>query len=233
MSSFVKPALQLAVGGTLSFDVPEGAPASGTVVVKDYNGTTIVASTAATVTTAGGITTLSYAAGAAAAPLLGENYRAEWTYTVGSTPYTRPQLFDVVANVLYPTLSTTKLTTVHARLLSGRFPAGVTSFANEIALAWGDVQKALRGYGKNPNKIIDPAPLEDAHAHFAAARIASSYQPGNATAGEWQQWAEMRYQQARAALDLAMADLAYDADQSGTLDVAEAHTAGRTFRLSR
>lgn len=233
MPSFVKQALALAVGGTLTFDVPEGAPASGTVVLKDPNGTVIVASTAATVSTAGGITTLSYTAGADAAPLLDENYRAEWTYTVGSTPYVRAQLYDVVRGVVYPTLNATKLATVYARLLSGRYPTGVASFANEIALAWGDVQKAVRGYGKDPNKIIDPAPLEDAHAHFAAARIASSYQPGSAAAGEWQQWADMRYQQARAALDLAMANLAYDADQSGTLDTAEAHTGARTFRLSR
>lgn len=194
---------------TLSFAVPEGTPTAATVVIYDSAGAVLVASSTATITAS----TLSKVIPAASLSTLATNLRAQWSYTVGTATYVRSSTFDVVLSPLYMTLTETLLTTRYATLLRDRFAPGSTSFTAEIALGWDEIHAALRAYGKDPNRVIDPAPLEPAHAYFTASAIATNYGPGGEN-DEWQAWARTMRAEGQRSFDQATSSIAwYDETQ--------------------
>lgn len=71
---------------------------SATITILRPGGETLVASTAATVNGTTGL--ISYQISAANTATLGENYVANWTFTVSSVVYYQKQLFDVVRSIL-------------------------------------------------------------------------------------------------------------------------------------
>ena len=90
------------IAGTISF-IPYQAnrpvvATSATVTVKNDGGTTVVASTSATVNSTTG--EITYQISAAILNTLAENWKAEWVYVISGTNYYQPQLFDVVLHRL-------------------------------------------------------------------------------------------------------------------------------------
>ncbi len=229
---FTKPALEIAVGGTLAFDVPEGDPTSGTVTIYDGNGvvTDIVADAA---TVVGGA--LTYAIDGTYVPVIAPNYRADWTYVVAGITYgPRRQTFEVVRAVSYPTLTSAKLTQFYAPILTGRYAKGETDHAKAIAVAWGRVQRELRARGKNPNDLVDPRPLEESHAHFASAQAARNFSAGSAQSAEWQAWAAEEERFAMDGFDATIANLEWiDLTKDLIPSVGEQNVGGGRVRLSR
>lgn len=203
----VRPALKLNVGGVLAVDVAEpGIVTGATVTIYDRRGLPVVANAPATVSGS----RLSYAVAGNVADAVG-TWRAEWVYTAGGVPSERQQLFDVARSVLRPTLTTAGLFSRYG-LLSGM--TGRVSARDAIDAAWVDVFDAVEAAGSKPNLIIDPRPLETAHAAFAAWRYALNLRAGSAATGdEWQAWAEERYSEGKALLTSALEHLDwYDAN---------------------
>jgi len=198
-------ALRKDAANALTFAVPEGTPTgSPTVIVYDSAGVVAVADTAATISGS----TLSTTISALVLATLAVNYRAQWSYTVGSTAYVRNSTFDVVLSPLYMTLTEALLTTRYAPLLRDRFAPDATTFTAEIALGWDMLHAALRAYGRDPNAVIDPKPLEPAHAYWTASVIAANYGPGS-VGDEWQAWAQSMRSEGQRAFDQAVSSVAW------------------------
>ena len=232
--NLTKPALLWQVGGVLTFDVPEtDAVTSPTLNVFDYSGNPIAALQNQTPSVSE--QTLSFTVPGSAVPTLGRNYRCEWRYTVdGVAIGPRNTTFEVVRSVLYKTLTPAKLTGYYARLLNARYPPSVTSFQNEIDRAWAILQARIRGNGKDPNHVIDPRPLEPAHALYAAALIAANYQPGNAQGADWQKWAADKRDEADREFDTAFANLEwFDVSEDLIPSYDEENAPGMQLRVSR
>lgn len=224
----MRPAIEIDVGGTLTLDVPEGAPSSATVTI--FRGTTVLVSeTAAAVADS----TLSCAIAPATASALGVHL-ALWSYTVGSETYRRRQLFSVVAAILQPTLTPERLTTYYAGLLTGRQHHAGMTHATAIATAWVHLMELVEAMGaENAHRLLDPAPLEPAHAALAAWIIARNFAPGSATTNDWQAWAQERLGEARGLLEDALRRAAYDANDDAKITPGEARVDFMRRRLTR
>lgn len=90
------------VASTISFtpyiNNQPAVSSSATITILRPGGETLVASTAATVNGTTGL--ISYQISAANTATLGENYVANWTFTVSGVVYYQKQLFDVVKSIL-------------------------------------------------------------------------------------------------------------------------------------
>lgn len=201
----VKPALLKDTASTLTFVAPEGTvtAASASVALYDESGTAWTTTTpAVTISTA----TLTVTVPAALLDTVARNYRAYWTYTVSSVVYTHNQTFDCVPAILYQTLTAAKVYGTYYPILAGReFPTA--SFDALRGIAWERLHNLVLAAGKEPNRIIDPLPLEPIHAALTAALIARNYRPGPGT--DWQQWADAREAEAQAGLDAVLAACAW------------------------
>ena len=216
-----KPCIRSDTAQTLTFHVPtgEGAPSSPTVVLYDQDGTQWT-TTAPTATASGQNLTVTVPAGLVDDEAI--NYRARWTYTASSTTYVRDQAFDVRKQVFYATLDPTLLTTKYARLVTARYPSGVTSWQNEIDLAFEMIQDAIRAAGKDPHLVIDPRQFERAHAEWTAYLIARQYAMGDQTTDDRIRWAEYMHEAGRRSLEQALAHVDwYDEDQDQGADSEE------------
>lgn len=224
----MRPAIEIDVGGTLTLDVPEGEPSTATVTI--LRGTTVlVAETAATV--AG--STLSCVVTPSTADALGVHL-ALWSYTVEGVTYRRRQLFSVVAAILQPTLTPTRLTTYYAGLLTGRQHHAGMTHATAITTAWAHLMEMVEASGAdNAHRLLDPAPLEPAHAALAAWVIASNFAPGSSTTSDWQAWAQDRYTDARRMLDDALRRAAYDTNDDAKITPGEDRRDLMRRRLTR
>lgn len=212
--------LILAVGGPLTFAVPEAGTiaASPTVDLFDATGATIATGLAATITQTGtNPATLSRTVTSGQVSVSGENYRARWRFSIGSLAYQRESTFDVAPSAIYPLITTAAQLAEIYPLLEGREFPGVVKQATIInGVAWDDVLDALRALKKNPNHIVDPSPLLPVHAAWAAARIATNLGPGNAQTNPWQQWATDRLEEGAQRFSEVLAALRW-LDENGDL----------------
>jgi hypothetical protein len=210
----MKTAVKKNVSGTLSFAPPEGAADSGSVEIYRPGDTVPYATLTATVS--GGVLYRVYTA--ATVENLGRGYRARWQYAIGSRNYDRSVVFDVVASVLYPTVTgangQAKLLDRYP-ILAGRLPPSESNYHDMIAIAWDDLDSMIRARALDPHSIVDPQPLEAVHLALTASYVARSYRPGSAATGvDWQAWAQDRIVEARELLDARLASIDwYDADQ--------------------
>lgn len=235
-----KPVLIKGADGTLTFEVPESSagfnPTSATVTVHDETGTvTSVSGSAATVTDATALdpAKLSISVGAAIVDAEALNYRATWVYTIKGEQQTRSQTFEVRRSALYQTVTETTFFSRYFPILRGRIAPGGMTVRTALDTAWDRLHAELRALGRNPNLIIDPKPLEAAHAGFTAAVLARGLALTGDT-GDVQAWAQDREREAKEALQAAIANCDwYDADQSLTPDGGEERQNLTVLRFSR
>jgi len=220
-----RPALKWNVGGVLVIEAAEpGVVSAPSVQVYDLRGEPVGAPLTPTVEGS----RLRVTVPGASVTERGQ-YRAAWSYTVGGVEYDRQQLFDVVRSVLRPTLTQEGLLMRYG-LLAGTRSRMTLSAA--IEAAWGDVFDAIESGGSKPNLIIDPRPLEAAHAAMAAWRYALNLSSGSQQSGDdWQAWASERLAEGRQMLADALRHVDwYDANDDLIPDEPE-REANRSQRL--
>lgn len=217
----LRPVLLRDTTSTVSFDVPESRagidPSSATVTIYDGAGEpTSVVSAAATVTSATpqAQARLTYSVPGNVLTLTGDGWRAVWSYSVEGVVYARNQVFEVRRSRIYQTLTADRFVRSYYPLLRDRTPRGMT-VGDAIEVGWTALLDEVVALGRNPNLIIDPLPLERAHAAFAAAHIAHSLSAGSSDGGAtWQQWASQTLADGRDMLRAVLSSVAwYDADE--------------------
>lgn len=209
----IKTALPLGIGGTVSLTVAEaGTITPATVIVYDEAGE--VAQESANATISG--STLSVAVTSGTADALGDNYRADFTYTIGSQTYRDGVTFEVRQRVIKPRLSLAALLAKYPLLGTTAKPRGFSSSAIEaiVSDAWMLLANDLESRGKCIHLFRDYRVLEPAHAALAASRVALNFGPGTDTTTDWQAWAADREAEYASHLDRALAAPEwYDADE--------------------
>jgi hypothetical protein len=206
----LRPAMLRNVGGTLAIDATEGSPSAATVEIFNAVGVSV---DTPVVTRAAAHLTCTVTAGVCAA--IGADLRALWTYTVGTSIYRKNQLFDVVVALIYPTLTTAAQLAKLYPVLEGRDFLGVAKQDDLIAAAWADMLDEIRTMGREPNFLIDGAPLTAAHAAFAAASVARNFRPGAASSDDWQAWAAAAEEKGHKLLTAGMGNWRwYDANEN-------------------
>jgi len=228
------------VGGALTFSPQEsGTITSAHVDIFDSVGAQqIFADSAVTITQASGDipAQLSYsvAGNSVLSAMLGENLRVLWTYAIGGATYRRNTTFDVAIAQIYPTLTTPQQLAQRYPILEGRDFLGDAKQQDLIGKAWEDLLNRIRGFGKNPNRLIDPSPLEPAHAALAASYVARSFRPGSSQSVDWQEWALARADEAARLLNQSLANvLWYDRNENLIPTLDEQHVGLRSIRLTR
>jgi hypothetical protein len=236
----LRQALLEHIGGTITFEPQE----SGTITAAQAD---VFDSTGDQQITADVNVAITQASGPAPAQLaysipgnsvlvseLGENLRILFTYVVAGVTYRRNVTFDCTLALIYPTLTTPAQLAQYYPILEGRDFLGASKQANLIATAWQDLLNRIRGFGKNPNRIIDPAPLEPAHAALAASYVARNYRPGSSQSTDWQQWAAARSEDAQRLLREVMSNYPwYDLNEDLVPTIDEEHLGLQNIRLTR
>jgi hypothetical protein len=234
----LRQALLQNIGGTLLFNPTEaGTITSAQLDIYDRLGVDQVPAVTPTIVQAEGSAPaqLSYGLGGdnVLTQNLQENLRALWTYVIAGTTYRRNTTFDIELSLIYPTLVTPAHLYARYPILENRdFLGAVGSQTTVIATAWEDLLQRLRGFGKNPNRFIDPYGLEPAHGALAASYIAKNYRPGKTT--DWQQWAEERAAESDRLLRQSLSNFAwYDKTQTLMPSYDDEHMGTRDVRLIR
>jgi hypothetical protein len=225
-----KPVFRKDAGGTLSFVVDGSTtPDSATVTIYDENGTS---AGTPSVTRSG--TTLTASVSAGICDAIATNYRAEWSWVIGSTTYVDNQTFDVVKHELRNRASATDLTARYP-ILTGRAAGTVaTAHANAITAAFEWLLLDIEARGKYPHDCVDYRCVKQAHLALAAAFVAENLRPGNDGTQDWQAWAADRRNEYRQQLDASLANAEWwDTNQDGVPAGDEQHTNQLVVTISR
>lgn len=210
----MRQALAKDIGGTIYFDVPiPGVISAATgAVFKDTDAKDSPTVAAASATQAGQRLSLAVASGTVDRLSETRPWRVQWAVTINSVAYKFSTFFDVVGQVVYPSLDVHRLVTRYCPMLRGRdFPDDLTAFESLLQTAWDEVGDWFVAHGLTVHMLIDPDPVEPAHAYLTAALIAENYDPGETTT--WVERADRWRQMARESLERAAARLTVDRDE--------------------
>jgi hypothetical protein len=217
----LRPVLLRDTTSQIAFDVPESRagvdPSSATLTIYNSVGEpTSVVGASATVTpaTPQAPARLTYSVPGSILSTTGDGWRAVWSYVVDDVAYARNQVFEVRRSRIYQTLTPDRFVRAYYPLLRDRTPRGMT-VSDSIEVGWSALLDEIVALGRNPNLIIDPLPLERAHAAFTAAHIAQSLSAGSSDGGaSWQQWAAQTLSDGKEMLRGVLSNVAwYDADE--------------------
>ena len=193
-------------------------PTSGTVTIKDPDGTAIVTAAAMTLS----VKTLTYSLAAASTATLWENAIIEVDYIVSTVHYLATFLFDVVIYPLTCTVIDTDLK-AYAPQIADDIWSTQTSYDTQIQEAFKLIKRAIKNKGKRPSLIIDGSQVRELIILKTFEMICFDF--AKDPADIW----FARYEKYKTAYEEAFASLniKYDEDESGNITTEEVAALGQ------
>lgn len=131
-----------------------------------YRGSTVVVNAAAA-TSLGPPASYTLPAATTTTEILGDNWLAVWTLTIGGAAREYRREAFLVRDILYPTIIDTDLTDLHPELTTLR-PGG---FEAERDASFAMIQRKLIAVGRRPNLILSSSALVDVHTYATLERV--------------------------------------------------------------
>jgi hypothetical protein len=136
----------------------QAKPSAAAIVIKDPDGTEILASTAMTVNGTTG--TMTYSLAATKTADLWENAVMEISYTISSVVYKAILFFDVVLNALTCNVTDDDLKAYFPQL-ADEIWTGTVNYSGQIAEAFATVKRLIKDKGRRPSMLIDGSQIRE------------------------------------------------------------------------
>jgi hypothetical protein len=194
-------------------------PTAASIVIKDPDGTEILASTAMTIGTTG---TMAYSLVAAKTADLWENAVMEIAYTISTVVYKATFFFDVVLNALACNVTDDDLKAYFPQL-ADEIWSGTANYSGQIAEAFNAVKRLIKDKGKRPSMLIDGEQVRELVIIKTFEMIFFNF----AKDPEDVWWKRYEKYAALFTARFAALQIKYDEDASGTIEADEQQGLGQ------
>jgi hypothetical protein len=199
----------------VSVDGVKTAPSTATLTLYNPSGTAIVTARACTVNGTTKKITAVFTGGNGTGEIstLTEDWRLLLNYTIASVVYQANFLFDVCRLILVNPVIDEDLLALHPDLASNRW-ASQTTFMPQIEKAFSDIKRKLKERGKRARMMIDATQIKDLIICHSLELVFFDF--AKDIGDIW--WNRYLKRAEQFAADFENLHIAYDSDESGTID---------------
>ena len=199
-------------------------PSAAAIVIKDPDGTEILASTAMTVNGTTG--TMTYSLAAAKTADLWENAVMEISYTISTVVHKVTFFFDVVLNALTCNVTDDDLKAYFPQL-ADEIWTGTVNYSGQIAEAFKTVKRLIKDKGKRPSMLIDGSQIRELVIIKTFEMIFFNF-PTDSESIWWKRYE--KYAELFMARFAAL-QIKYDEDESGAVEADETTGIGNLWLI--
>jgi len=199
----------------VSVDGTKTSPSTATLSLFDPSGEEIVAARTCSINNTTKKITATFTGGDGVNEIdeLTEDWRLQLSYVIGGVTYTMALLFDVCRFILVNPVSDADLLKLHPGLADERW-ATQTTFLPQIEKAFADIKRKLKERGRRARMMIDANQIKDLIICHALELVYFDF--AKSTEDIW--WNRYLKRAEQFAADFQSLHIAYDSDESGTVD---------------